>query len=54
MKLENKEARLFYMGFNPDSERNTIRVEIELTDEEFNDMKHQWADTSDCEVTMRI
>lgn len=52
MNKEVYDARLFFMGIDPETGKNTIRVEVELDDEDFGRIKNSWIDSDD--LTIRI
>lgn len=54
MKKEVYEAKIFEMKVNPETKKNTICLEVELDDFDFNEVKEYWADNEIIDIRIQL
>jgi len=54
MILQKLQGKLFQMSCDPEINNNTIRIEIEINDIDFNAIIKRWIETNEIEVDLRI
>ena len=54
MEKEVYEAKIFEMKVNPETKKNTICLEVELGDSNFDKIKEHWADNEIIDIRIQL
>ena len=53
MEKQLYESKIFYMGIDPDTNKKTIRLEVELDNTDFDTIKKKWIKSDELDIHIR-